>query len=179
MRPRHDGRHCSDLIFRLIFLNENYCILILISLKYVPKDPIKNKPALIMVSRQATSHNLNNWCFFYSISFWLVSFIWGYTPQYVEFVCQRSSKRLWTAWMTRSRCLYLGPHHVCNVIMIKPKRLFPDCYPKLLHLGGVCREQLSHRGNTSYISYSYIPCTYKSNPGNRWKLDFHHRRTKM
>ena len=35
----------SDDIFKCIFLNENCYILIQISLKYVPKAPVDNKPA--------------------------------------------------------------------------------------------------------------------------------------
>ena len=44
----------ADVIFKGIFLNEKMCILIKISLKFVPKGPIDNIPALvqIMVWRQ-------------------------------------------------------------------------------------------------------------------------------
>ena len=37
----------TDNIFNCIFLNENVRISIQISLKFVPKDPIDNKPALV------------------------------------------------------------------------------------------------------------------------------------
>ena len=46
LRPRQDGRHFADDIFKCIFLNENVWIPIKISLKFVPKDPINNIPAL-------------------------------------------------------------------------------------------------------------------------------------
>ena len=36
-------------IFKCIFLNENYRIAIQISVKYVPRGPIDNKPVLIQV----------------------------------------------------------------------------------------------------------------------------------
>ena len=39
----------ADNIFNSIFLNENDRIPIQISLKYVPRSPIDNKPALIKV----------------------------------------------------------------------------------------------------------------------------------
>ena len=39
----------ADNIFKCIFLNENVRILIKISLKFVPKDPIDNKSALVQV----------------------------------------------------------------------------------------------------------------------------------
>ena len=37
----------ADDIFRCIFVNENICILNKISLKFVPKGPIGNKPAMV------------------------------------------------------------------------------------------------------------------------------------
>ena len=42
-----DGRHFADGIFKCIFLNENVWILIKISLKFVPKHPNDNNPALV------------------------------------------------------------------------------------------------------------------------------------
>ena len=39
----------ADDIFKSIFLNENDRILIQISQKFVPRDPIDNKPALVQV----------------------------------------------------------------------------------------------------------------------------------
>ena len=41
------GRHFADHIFRCIFVNEKFCILIKISLKFVRKGPIDNGPALV------------------------------------------------------------------------------------------------------------------------------------
>ena len=46
LRLRQDSRHLAHDIFKCIFFNENCCILIQISLKYVPKGPINNYPAL-------------------------------------------------------------------------------------------------------------------------------------
>ena len=40
---RQNGRHFANTIFKVIFLNEKFCILIKISLIYVPKAPIDNK----------------------------------------------------------------------------------------------------------------------------------------
>ena len=48
-----NGRHFPDDIFRCIFMNEKICALIEISLKFVPKGPLNNNPAL------ASSHYLN------------------------------------------------------------------------------------------------------------------------
>ena len=45
--PGQNGRHIADDIFRCIFENEKFCILIKISLKFVPKGSIDNNPALV------------------------------------------------------------------------------------------------------------------------------------
>ena len=42
-----NGRHFADDILKCIFLNENVWIPIEISLKFVPKGPIGNIPALV------------------------------------------------------------------------------------------------------------------------------------
>ena len=47
LRSRQNGHHFTDNIFKCIFLNENVQILIIILLKFVPKDQIKNIPTVI------------------------------------------------------------------------------------------------------------------------------------
>ena len=49
LRPRQNGRHFADDIFKCIFLNENASIAIKISLKFVPNGPINNIPALVQI----------------------------------------------------------------------------------------------------------------------------------
>ena len=49
LRPRQNGHHFPDGIFKCNFLNENRWILIKISLEFVPKSPINNIPALIQI----------------------------------------------------------------------------------------------------------------------------------
>ena len=49
LKPRRNGRRFADDVFKCIFLNENVWILIKISLKFVPKGPNNNIPALIQV----------------------------------------------------------------------------------------------------------------------------------
>ena len=49
LRPRQNGRHIADDIFKRIFLNENIWIPIKISLKFVPKGPIDTIPALVPI----------------------------------------------------------------------------------------------------------------------------------
>ena len=48
-RPRQNGRHFADDMFKCIFFNENVWIPIEISLKFVPKGPINNIPALVQI----------------------------------------------------------------------------------------------------------------------------------
>ena len=63
LRPRQNGCHSADDIFKCIFLNENVQILIQFSLKFVSKGTINNIPTLVQVmalgTDQATSHYLN------------------------------------------------------------------------------------------------------------------------
>ena len=49
LRPRQNGCHFADDIFKCIFVNENVWILIKISLKFIPKGPINNIPALVQI----------------------------------------------------------------------------------------------------------------------------------
>ena len=49
LRPRRDGRHFVDDIYMWILFNENCCILIEFSLKYVRKGPIDNSPTLVQI----------------------------------------------------------------------------------------------------------------------------------
>ena len=49
LRPRQNGRHFADDIFKSIFLNENIRMSINISLKYVPKGRINYIPALVQI----------------------------------------------------------------------------------------------------------------------------------
>ena len=45
--PEQNGHHFAEDIFRCIFVNENFYILIKVSLKFVPKGPIDKNPALV------------------------------------------------------------------------------------------------------------------------------------
>ena len=44
--PGQNDHHFTDDIFWCIFMNDKFCILIKISLKFVPKGPIDNNSAL-------------------------------------------------------------------------------------------------------------------------------------
>ena len=52
LKPRQNGRHFADDILKCIFLNENVWISLKILLKFVPKGPIKNIPALVQIMAQ-------------------------------------------------------------------------------------------------------------------------------
>ena len=49
LRLKQHGSHFADDTFKRIFLNENVIILIKISLKFVPKGPFDNIPALVKI----------------------------------------------------------------------------------------------------------------------------------
>ena len=49
LRLRQNGRHFADDVFKCIFLNENVWISLKISLKFVPKGPINNIPAMVQI----------------------------------------------------------------------------------------------------------------------------------
>ena len=49
LRPKQNGRRFADNTFKRIFFNESVRISIRISLKFVPKGPINNNPALVQI----------------------------------------------------------------------------------------------------------------------------------
>ena len=49
LRPRQNGRHFPDDIFKCIPLNENVWISIKLSLNFVTRGPITNIPALVQI----------------------------------------------------------------------------------------------------------------------------------
>ena len=49
LRPRQNGRHFADDILNRIFVNENVRVSTKFSLKFIPKGPINNIPALVQI----------------------------------------------------------------------------------------------------------------------------------
>ena len=49
LRPRRNEQHFTDVIFKCIFFSENVWISIKIALKFVPKGPINNIPAMVQI----------------------------------------------------------------------------------------------------------------------------------
>ena len=56
--PWQNGPHFTDDIFKCIILNEKFCILIRISLKFVPMGPIDNKSALVQLNSLTPNKSL-------------------------------------------------------------------------------------------------------------------------
>ena len=84
--PGKNGHHFTDNIVRYIFVNEKFCILIKISLKFVAEGPVDNNPSLVKImacrpkSRQAiiwTNADPICWCIYVALgeTSWLIS-IW-------------------------------------------------------------------------------------------------------
>ena len=48
-RPRQNGCHLADDIFKCRFMKEKYCVLIRDSLEFVPKCPFGKKMSLVQV----------------------------------------------------------------------------------------------------------------------------------
>ena len=69
LRPRQNGRHFPEDIFKWIFLNENVWIWIKFSLKLVPKGQINNISALVQIMAWHQSGDkpycLNQWWLVY------------------------------------------------------------------------------------------------------------------
>ena len=99
-RPRQDGRHFPDDIFKWIFLNENVWISINISLKFVPRVPINNIPTLVQVMawRRSGDKPLSE-----SMMFTLLMHICITRPQWINGAKRRTSSKLWIATGPLSR----------------------------------------------------------------------------
>ena len=66
LRPGQNGRRFADDTFKRIFLNENVDISNEISLKFVPKGPINNNPALVQIMAwRLSTYYLNLWWLVY------------------------------------------------------------------------------------------------------------------
>ena len=89
LRPRQDGCQFPGDIFKCIFLNENISISIAILLKFVPKGPINNIPALvqIMAWRRLGDKPLSE-----TMMVSLLTYICVTRPQWVK---RRKLKNMW------------------------------------------------------------------------------------
>ena len=91
LRPRQNGRHFADEMFKCIFVNENVWIPIEISLKFVPKGSINNNPALfqIMAWRRPGDKPLSETMMVSSLTHICVT-----RPQWVNYCSRRISTDL-------------------------------------------------------------------------------------
>ena len=76
---RPNTLHFADNIFKIIFLNDNWCIFIQISLKYVSGCPINNDPALVQTmvrcqrgDKPLSKHMFGNCCVDWVYDCWYV-----------------------------------------------------------------------------------------------------------
>ena len=121
LRPRQNGRHFADNIFKCIFLNENVWIPIKISLKFVPQGPINNIPALVQIMAW---HRPGNKPLSESMTVSLLTHICVTRPQwvktiaatYTKFISTESKMLLWKAvnarqlrYTQRSFCVWAQP----------------------------------------------------------------------
>ena len=113
LRPRQNGRHFADDIFKWILLNENESISIKISLKFVPNGQINNIPSLlqIMAWRRPGDKPLSE-----SMMVSLLAHICVTRPQWVKdcAVCwYRNTNKKVTVWSTD-----LLTNTMCQVIWV-------------------------------------------------------------
>ena len=88
--PGQNGRRFADGIFRCIFSNETLCVFMKISLKFVPKGPIDNIPALvqIMAWRRSGDKPLSE-----PMVVCLLTHICVTQPQWVNYLCHLSVEK--------------------------------------------------------------------------------------
>ena len=93
-RPRQDGHHFADGIFKRIFLSENVWISLKISRKFIPKGPINNIQALVQIMswRRPGDKPLSE-----PMVVGLLTHICVTRPQWVKLLCKRlvSDKAKW------------------------------------------------------------------------------------
>ena len=96
LRPRQNGQHFPDGIFKCISLKEKVWIAIKISLKFVPKGPINTVPTLvqIMAWRRPGEKPLSE-----PMMIWLLIHIWVTRPQWVKKVHEQHVSKLWLCSM--------------------------------------------------------------------------------
>ena len=125
LRPRKNGRHFADDIFKCIFFDENVWIPIKISLKFVPHGPINNIPALvqIMAWRRPGDKPLSG-----PMMVRLPRHICVTRPQWVNVICLARSCGMFKNWIPGPHCPFKrnwGVHHkwtgvcVCVCVCVK------------------------------------------------------------
>ena len=113
LRPRQNERHFADDIFTCIFLNENAWIPIKISLKFIPKGPINNIPALVLIMawRRPGDKPLSE-----PIMVSLKAHICVTGPQWVDGPIQRRSDWDHQAVLCKACCVVWLAFHMCPLL---------------------------------------------------------------
>ena len=62
--PGQNGHHFAGDIFKCIFFNEMFCILIRISLKFVPKAPVDKSAVVATIHYLISNADLVHWCIY-------------------------------------------------------------------------------------------------------------------
>ena len=122
LMPRQKGRHFADDIFNYIFVNENLWIPIKISLKFVPKGPINNIPALvqIMAWRRPGDKPL-----FEPMMVRLPTHICVTRPQWVKGVHCKWKNTRWVRLIQRSREIFAACWSNRGYVIVWPCCSFP------------------------------------------------------
>ena len=106
LRPRQNGPHFADDIFKCIFLNENVWISLTISLKFVPKVWIDNSPALVQIMAW---HRSGDKPLFEPMMVGLLMHICVTRPQWVKSQCHYNIKKLRFGFMGHILRIVWGP----------------------------------------------------------------------
>ena len=110
LRPRQNGRHFPDDIFKCIWLNENVRISIEISLKFIPTGPINNISALIQIMAWRRSGDKP---LFEAMVFSLLTHICVTRPQWVKEVHKNFSQEIQSKILMLAHCDLWITHIPC------------------------------------------------------------------
>ena len=176
MRPRQNGRRFPNDIFKHIFMNQNICISSKISLKFVPKGPINNIPALVQITtwRRSGDKPLSE-----PMTVSLLTHICVARPQWVNKQIAISPER----WVTKSvrgmaswlECAtFMGPKplswhfwplwelHLISMCWLSLPLMLPEWF---LQLEANCTMVFYLHVlymKWKYLGYSYIDCAEKA-----------------
>ena len=92
LRPRQNGRHFADDVFKYIFLKEKVWILLKFSPKFVPKVPINNIPALVQIMAW---HHSGDKPLSEPMMVSLLMHICFTRPQWVKYFCNMAFAKCW------------------------------------------------------------------------------------
>ena len=161
LRPRQNGRHFADDIFKCIFGNENVWISIKISLKFVRKGPINNIPALVQIMAW---HRPGDKPLSEAMMIHLPTHICVSRPQWVNI--QRSANRVPLHWHEHHASPITGSSTVCSTSRKTENSrywLFVSVYP------GVPLERVSYAESVLFLrNVPLLKFIWKMSSGKWW-----------